>query len=145
MNRILLHFVRVLRYGLPASLAGLLLLPLYGHVRPWAEARSAIQLQPDQSLILIAASYNAKYSNSKSIRRVSQSFALLPFSLSQPKSITVTKINDEPLQVHESPYGALAYFGWLLIGLVGTWWFWLRRSDVQQVTQHGRAERRRAR
>jgi hypothetical protein len=132
MNRNPQLIVRLLRFGLPASLVLLLLIPLYGYVRPWREATSALLLQPDQAPVLIAASYNIKYTNSRSTRRISQSYVLLPFSLFQPKSITVTQVNNEPLQVRESRYGALTYLGWLLITSVGSWWFWLRSSAIQQ-------------
>jgi hypothetical protein len=123
------------KIGMPVSVAVYLLVPLYGHLNPWPSAVGVLQSYVGQSAILVGLSYKASYTTSASTRRVSRTYVLLPSVFTAPKTVTITQINSEPPTVSHSQYGFLFNLTWLVIVLIGTWWFWLRGGAVQQGIQ----------
>ena len=118
----------LLKVGMPASVAAFALMPLYGYLSPWPAAANVLQAYPEQSAILVGASYKTSYTSSGSIVRSSRSYALLPSVFQEPKTITITQVNSEPPSVREQSYGFLLHLAWFTVGLFGTWWFWFREG-----------------
>lgn len=119
-------FRRLIQYGMPAFLLLLPLIALYGGLQPWPPAEQTLHAYPGQTPIMVGFSYKASYSSTDDEKRISRSYILLPMIFSQPKVITVLKINDEPPVVSESVYGLIFYAVWFIACLAGTWWFWFR-------------------
>jgi hypothetical protein len=110
----------------PLTLIALPLVALHGHLWPWAPAEGILAQYPGQTPIMIGFSHRERHSMNGSTREDSREYVLLPSALRNPTSIIVRKINDDVLTASISSYGFLEYIGWLVLGIVITWWFWLR-------------------
>jgi len=119
-------FRQLLKYGMPVFLLLFPLVALYGQLNPWPPAQRALSVYPGQTPIMVGFGYQAEHSSTGNTKRVSRCYILFPMVMSHPKIITVHQVNDAEPIVSESEFGFVFYVVWLLVCLVGTWWFWFR-------------------
>ena len=128
MKRIANLFQKLLKFGMPAYLVLLPAIAVFGWLAPWAPAQNLLTSLPDQTPLLVGASYRNHYSlgGDRSVRS-SHSYIFLPAALTDPVVVTISKENDADVTVSESRSAFFSMLVWLLLCVVGTWWFWFRR------------------
>ena len=113
----------VFRLGFPLYIVLMPLLVLYGYFQPWQPAVPILNSYTDQSKLLVGVSYRGEHE--KVI--VSRTYLLLPSELHPSKTVTVQRTDQESPVVSESEAGGLlSFLVSLLVGLGGTWYYWIR-------------------
>jgi len=90
---------------------------------------------------MVGFGYQAEHSSTGNTKRVSRCYILFPMVMSHPKIITVHQVNDAEPIVSESEFGFVFYVVWLLVCLVGTWWFLVPAVETKCHLTCGGGER----
>jgi hypothetical protein len=128
VSRVINLFQNLFKFGMPAYLILLPAMAIYGWIVPWPPANNLLSKYVDQTPLLVGASYRDYYSLGQARKTTfSRSYVLLPAVVSDPKTITLTQENVAPITISESRFGLFIMVIWLVLCLIGTWWFWFRR------------------
>jgi hypothetical protein len=135
MAKLFGYYLRVLRSVMkilsPLALLACLVMPLYGHLVRWAPAEQALLRYKNETAVMVAGSY--QYDSTvldnvvKSSAYRERVYVLFPSMFSEPKTVRVSQMNDEPykiLEIHNGVFDMLIMYGLIVFGV---WWFWLRR------------------
>ena len=122
-------FRGILKFGAPITLVLFPLVMMYGEVRPWPEAAVALSQYQGQKAVMVG--FNQRFQGGRHLQ--SRSYVLLPSAIHDPKAVTLTKADDEPVLLHEARYGAIYFSLWVMFDIGVTWWFWFR-SEKGGVT-----------
>ena len=122
----------IFKWCLPLSLFLVPVVAIYGFLQPWQPASTTLSSYLGQTPVMVGFSYRAQNKTQTS----SRSYILFPSVLSEPKIVTIQKINDSNPSVAVSLTGFLVFVGWLLVSFIGTWWFWLRNTNKSHLTHH---------
>lgn len=128
MNRAIALLRNLLKFGMPVYLILVPAMAFYGWLVPWPPAESALANHYGQTPVLVGTSYRNHYSLGQG-RNItsSRSYILFPAAVNDPKIITLTQKNGAAVTWSESQFGLLLMLTWLVLCVVGTWWFWCRR------------------
>lgn len=128
-----LYLFRVLlKLAFPSYIVLLPIVAIYGHVTSWGPAEQALSVYQDQFPLMVGFRYRG-FKNQQGTRDyISRSYILLPSVFSEPKTVKISQVNNEEPIVTTNRYGFLLVVGWLVICILGTWWFWFRPKKVAQ-------------
>jgi len=117
----------------PVSLAAFPLMAIYGYFNPSPEAIEMLKKYVDQQPVLVGYRYRSSTSSGRTTKFTSRSYALFPSTLSDFNTIRITQEDNTNPIVEVNRNGFVFYVGWIVICIIGTWWFWLRSSPPQNV------------
>ena len=115
-----------IKFGGPIILVAFSLMAIAGALWPWSIAKPVLSKFRGQTPIMVGFRFSERVLSDGRTLDNSRSFILFPPVFRDPKTIIIRKVNDNPPIVSESVYCFFAYAAWLMLGLTGTWWFWLR-------------------
>jgi hypothetical protein len=123
------RFLRILlKFGLPLSLLLVPAMAIYGALVPWPAIQGTLSGYRGQTPIQVGGSYRAIHTTSTSNVWVARSYILFPAVLSDPKLVSFSQENDNPVSLSESRSALFLGLSWLILCAIGTWWFWFRRA-----------------
>jgi len=108
----------VLKYLCPLLLLIAVLTPVFGHFNKWAPAQPYLSQTGEASLQI---GFGCGLS-----RCTSGQFLLLPSSIRNLTSITISYEAGQAPQVHVNRYGFPVWLARFAAFAIATWWFWLR-------------------
>ena len=114
----------LVKLACPLTIISFLLAAIFGYIQPWTVATPILNSYVGQNSILVGFSYRKE----NKIEIVSRSYILIPSVLTDAKVIKVQQVNQEATVVSESKPRFYIFIFSIFIGIIGTWWFWLRRK-----------------
>ena len=106
---------------------------IWGSFNPWPAAEPTLRTNAGYTPLLVGFrndyNYIALSTGSYTSRRVSRTYLLVPPSLTWPKLVTVSQLNEEPPRVTEGSAGVvLISVAAVLIICIVAWWRHLRKA-----------------
>ena len=136
-------FLNWLKHGSWLYLSALPVAALYGIMFPWPAGEQVFNRYPGDTPVVIAFSFGSKTTKDTqnhvltSSKHESRSYILLPSVFTDPKIITVSKVDDNAPSVSEfgAPLILLSLVGLLGLSVFGVWYFWFRPDSQYQLDQ----------